>query len=99
MQKNISATRFVRILILLGASIFTSTLFAAEQAGDGKVDALSKSLEIIEKQQANIDDLKARIGRSEGLSRIAYQLRYEKSLDKLLQQVCITYCFGCKHSL
>jgi len=86
MHKNNPATRFIGILLLLGSFVFASPLLAAEQQSDDKGSALSQSLEDIEKQQTTIEDLKARIGRSEGLSKTAYELRYEKSLDKLLQQ-------------
>ncbi len=86
MQKNSPVTGFTGILLLLGSFVFVLPLLAAEEQGDDKNSGLHQSLEKIEKQQAAIDDLKARIGRSEGLSKIAYELRYEKGLDKLLQQ-------------
>ena len=42
-------------------------------------------LDSIEEQKRILKDLSTRIGKSEGLTRTAYELRYEKSLQKILE--------------
>ena len=84
------ATLFISALFLSSVSlcslISVTTVQAQETSAEQtESDPQQASLDSIEAQKRILKDLDARIGKSEGFTRTAYELRYEKSLKKLLE--------------
>ena len=84
------ATLFISALILSSASLLNlisvTTVQAQETSAEQtESDPQQASLDSIEKQKRILEDISSRIGKSEGLTRTAYELRYEKSLQKILE--------------
>ena len=84
------ATLFISALFLSSVSlcslISVTTVQAQETSAEQtESDPQQASLDSIEAQKRILKDLDARIGKSEGLTRTAYELRYEKSLKKILE--------------
>ena len=81
---------FVSALILSSASLLSlipvTTVQAQETSAEQtESDPQQASLDSIEEQKRILKDLSTRIGKSEGLIRTAYELRYDKSLQKILE--------------
>jgi len=90
MLKTRFATLFISALILSSASLLNlisvTTVQAQETSAEQtEPDPQQASLDSIEKQKRILEDISSRIGKSEGLTRTAYELRYEKSLQKILE--------------
>lgn len=68
--------------LLLSSSFFWSSSFGAEEA---EVDPQKQTLLSIEGQKKILKDMAARMEKSEGFSKTAYNLRYDKSLTRLLE--------------
>lgn len=81
MRKNRFAT-IIFSALFLSSTAFWSSSFGAEEA---EVDPQEQTLLSIEGQQKTLKDMAARMEKSEGFSKTAYNLRYDKSLTRLLE--------------
>lgn len=83
----------IGVFFFSNTALFYSTSSAAAESGEAsqnnsekaEIDPMQLSLDSIEAQKGALQDLDKRIAKSEGLSKTAYELRYDKTLIKLLE--------------